>query len=152
MIDFTLTDEQKAMKEAIRSLLRKECPVEYARECDNAERFPEELFQKLADLGWLALGIPEEYGGQGGSCLDMAIFLEELAYAFELAGNIYFTVICIASEMISKFGNEEQKRSLLPRLAKGELRFAFSISEPDSGVGCGRLENESRAERRPLAH
>ena len=143
MIDFALTDGQKAMQEAIRSFLRKECPVEYVRECDNAERFPEELFKKLADFGWLGLGIPEEYGGQGGSCLDMVIFLEELAYAFESAANIYFTIICIASEMISNFGNEEQKRSLLPRLAKGELRFAFSISEPDSGSDAAALKTKA---------
>lgn len=143
MIDFSLTDEQKAMQEAIRSFLRKECPVEYVRECDNAERFPEELFQKLADLGWLGLGVPEEYGGQGGSCLDMVIFLEELAHTFESAANIYFTVISIAAEMIGKFGSEEQKKKLLPSLAKGKLRFAFSISEPDSGSDAAALKTRA---------
>ena len=143
MIDFSLSDEQKAMQEAIRSFLRKECPVAYVRECDNTEHFPEELFQKLADLGWLGLGIPEDYGGQGGSCMDMVIFLEELAYAFESAANIYFTVICIAAEMIGKFGSEEQKKALLPGLAKGEIRFAFSISEPDSGSDAAALKTRA---------
>ncbi|MBL8701935.1 MAG: acyl-CoA/acyl-ACP dehydrogenase [Alphaproteobacteria bacterium] len=145
-MDFDLTDSQRAMKDALRGFLLKECPIEYVRQCDEAERYPSELFAKLAAQGWLGLPIPEAYGGTGGSCTDLAVFLEELATHFEAAANIYYTTIVIAADALSHFGSEAQKRDLLPRLARGEIRFAFSLSEPNSGSDAASLR--TRAVRR----
>lgn len=145
-MDFDLTESQRAMKDALRNFLLKECPIEYVRQCDEAERYPSELFAKLAAQGWLGLPIPEAYGGTGGSCTDLAVFLEELASHFEAAANIYYTTIVIAADALSHFGSETQKRDLLPRLARGELRFAFSLSEPNSGSDAASLR--TRAVRR----
>lgn len=142
-MDFDLTDSQRQMKDSLRAFLLKECPIEYVRACDEAERYPSELFAKLAAQGWLGLPIPEAYGGTGGSCTDLAVFLEELAGHFEAAANIYYTTIVIAADALAHFGSEAQKRELLPKLARGEIRFAFSLSEPNSGSDAASLRTRA---------
>ena len=142
-MDFDLTESQRAMTDALRTFLLKECPIEYVRQCDEAEHYPSELFAKLAAQGWLGLPIPEAYGGTGGSCTDLIVFLEELAAHFEAAANIYYTTIVIAADALSHFGSEAQKRDLLPRLARGEIRFAFSLSEPNSGSDAASLRTRA---------
>lgn len=142
-MDFDLTPAQQEMRSALRAFLLRECPIEYVRECDEAERFPTELFDKLAAQGWLGLPIPEEYGGTGGSCTDLVVFLEELAMHFEAAANCYYTTVVIAADALAHFGSEELKRSLLPQLAQGKIRFAFSLSEPNSGSDAASLRTRA---------
>lgn len=142
-MNFDLTEQQTLMRESLGAFLTRECPIEYVRECDEQERFPFELYEKLAAEGWLGLPIPEEYGGMGGSCTDLAVFLEEFARHFEAGANIYYTTIVIATDAITHFGTEEQKRDLLPRLARGEIRFAFSLSEPNSGSDAASLRTRA---------
>ncbi|MCC6304677.1 MAG: acyl-CoA/acyl-ACP dehydrogenase [Rhodobacteraceae bacterium] len=138
-MDFDLSEDQRLTREALRQFLKRECPIAYVRACDEGERFPAELFAALARGGWLGIPIAEAHGGSGGSCTDLALFLEELAAHFEAAANIYYTTVVIAADAIGHFGNEEQKRTLLPRLARGEIRFAFSLSEPNSGSDAAAL-------------
>ena len=142
-MDFDLTEQQRVARESLRALLKREVTQEYVRSCDEAERFPAELFAKLAEAGWLGLPIPEAYGGAGSSCTDLALFLEELAYHFEAAANIYYTTVVIAADALTHFGSEAQKKALLPRLARGELRFALSLSEPNSGSDAASLRTRA---------
>ncbi|MGN6765316.1 MAG: acyl-CoA dehydrogenase family protein [Rhizobiaceae bacterium] len=142
-MDFDLSEDQRVMRDSLRQFLKRECPIEYVRQCDEAERFPHELYEKLAKAGWLGLPIAEEYGGTGGSCTDLAVFLEEFASHFEAGANIYSPTIVIAADAISHFGTDEQKRDLLPRLARGEIRFAFSLSEPHSGSDAASLRTQA---------
>lgn len=142
-MDFELTDEQRLMRDSLRAFLKKECPIEYVRSCDEQEVFPFELYEKLAAAGWLGLPIPQAYGGTGGSCTDLAVFLEELAHHFEAAANIYYTTIVIAADALAHFGTEQQKQLLLRKLAKGEIRFAFSLSEPNSGSDAASLRTRA---------
>jgi len=142
-MDFEISDEQRLMRDSLRAFLTKECPVEYVRECDEAERFPIELYQKLAEAGWLGLPIPVEYGGMGGSCTDLVVFLEEFARHFEAGANLYYTTVVIATDALTHFATEEQKRELLPKLARGEIRFALSLSEPGSGSDAASLRTRA---------
>lgn len=142
-MDFDLSDSQIASRDALRALLKRECPIEYVRDCDDKERFPIELYKKLAEAGWLGLPIAEEYGGTGGSCTDLAVFLEEFAAHFEAGANIYYTSIVIAADAIAHFGTEKQKKDLLPKLARGDIRFAFSLSEPSSGSDAAALRTRA---------
>lgn len=142
-MDFDLNDEQRATRDALRAFLTKECPIEYVRDCDEKEVYPAELYRKLAAQGWLGIPIAEEYGGTGGSCLDLVLFLEEFARHFEAGANIYYTSIVIAADAIGHFGTEAQKKALLPKLAAGELRFAFSLSEPGSGSDAASLRTKA---------
>lgn len=142
-MNFELTDDQRLMRDNLRTFLTRECPIEYVRECDEQERFPTELYDKLAAEGWLGLPIAEEYGGLGGSCTDLAVFLEEFARHFEAGANIYYTTVVIAADALTHFASEEQKRDLLPKLAKGEIRFALSLSEPNSGSDAASLRTRA---------
>ncbi len=142
-MDFDISEEQRLLRDSLRSFLQKECPIEYVRRCDEEERFPHELMDKMAALGWFGIPIPVEYGGSGGSCTDLVVFLEELAMHFEAAANIYYTTIVIAANALSHFGSEAQKNALLPRLARGEIRFAFSLSEPNSGSDAAALRTRA---------
>lgn len=142
-MDYDLSEEQQITRDALRKVLQAEAPIEYVRACDEEERFPFELYETLAAQGWLGLPIAEDYGGRGGSCLDLVLFLEELAYHFEAAANIYYTSIVIAADALQHFASEEIKRALLPKLASGEIRFAFSLSEPDSGSDAAALRTRA---------
>jgi alkylation response protein AidB-like acyl-CoA dehydrogenase len=144
MMNFSLSPEQEAMRDGLRAFLQKECPLDYVRECDENARFPKELFQKLATLGWLGMPIAETYGGTGASCLDLIVFLEEFAHRFEAGATIYYTTTINGADMLTHFGSEEQKRKLLPQLAKGEIRFAFSVTEPDSGSDAAALRTRAQ--------
>jgi acyl-CoA dehydrogenase len=142
-MNFELTEDQRVVRESVRAFLQKECPIEYVRRCDEEECFPFELLDKMAALGWMGIPIPDGYGGSGSSCTDLVVFLEELAMHFEAAANIYYTSVVIAANALKHFGSKEQQQSLLPRLARGELRFAFSLSEPDSGSDAAALRTRA---------
>src|SRR6202007_3217337 len=78
-MDFAFTEEQNMLRESVRKLVAKHAPPEYVRQHDRERTYPEELFQACAAAGLLALPFPEEYGGAGGSVLDMVIVAEEIA-------------------------------------------------------------------------
>lgn len=142
-MDFDLTEQQTVSRDSLRALLKREVTPEYVRACDEEERFPTALYQALSKAGWLGLPIPEAYGGAGSNCMDLALFLEEMAYHFEAAANIYYTTVVIAADALTHFGSEEQKQALLPKLARGELRFALSLSEPNSGSDAASLRTRA---------
>ena len=132
-MDFGFTEEQGLLRQTVRDFIRRECPREYAREIDEQERYPFDIHKKMAELGWLGLGIPEEYGGCGGDLLTLVILVEELSRGMLAAGNMLFRNVVNAGFSILRNGTEEQKQYFLPRLTKGELLFAFSLTEPNAG-------------------
>jgi alkylation response protein AidB-like acyl-CoA dehydrogenase len=142
-MDFNLTEQQTIMRQSLRALLKREVTPEYVRACDDEERFPAALYKSLSEAGWLGLPIPEAYGGTGSNCMDLAVFLEEMAYHFEAAANIYYTTVVIAADALTHFGSEAQKQAFLPMLARGELRFALSLSEPNSGSDAASLKTRA---------
>jgi len=138
-MEFRLTEEQELVRNAVRKFMEKECTKEYVRECDEEEKYPKELFDKMAKLGWMGLSIPPEYGGSGGKAVDLVLFIEEVARYFEAAANIYYTAFIIARGAFLHFGTQEQNDYYLPRLARGEIKIAFSLSEPNSGTDAAAL-------------
>ncbi|GAB2791660.1 acyl-CoA dehydrogenase family protein [Amycolatopsis magusensis] len=103
----------------------------------------DELYGKLADLGWLGLSLPEEYGGSGRGMSDLVLFLEETAFWRAPIGGFATTIIAAAA--YEKFGSEQQKREILPAVVGGSV-LAISMSEPEAGSDVGALS--CRAERR----
>src|ERR1700754_3889310 len=127
------------MIDHVRALLDDVCSMENAARCDETLTPPREAFDALARNGWLGLIAPEEYGGAGGSPPDPPPLpggnrnhLEELG--LWLFRN--FTYGCYA---VLKHGTEEQKRRIVPGTVKGELSFAFALTEPDSGSDAAAL-------------
>jgi alkylation response protein AidB-like acyl-CoA dehydrogenase len=132
-VNFDETEEQALLRDTLRRFLDKELPRERARELDlRAEQSPE-AFRRLCELGVAGLMVPEEYGGTGIDVLSAIIVIEELAKrGTSLAGP--FTHCAFYGAMnIVEHGTEAQKRELLPQFARGELLFAYGLSEPDVG-------------------
>ena len=85
-MDFAFTSEQEALREHVRDLLDEVCTPEYAQRCDSEGRPPREAYEALAKHGWFGIIVPPEYGGTGGSTIDLAIMLEEIGRHFEELG------------------------------------------------------------------
>ncbi len=129
-MDFTYTDDQKMLKEAARRFLAGACPnVEWYLEMDKDEKgFTPELWKGMAELGWMGILFPEEYGGIGGGVLDMVTLMEEMGYA-ALPGP-YFSTVILGGCTILAAGSEAQKQEFLPKIAEGALRMTLALSEP----------------------
>ncbi|MBF4766386.1 acyl-CoA dehydrogenase family protein [Nocardioides agariphilus] len=126
-----LTDDQTEILKAVRQFVEKEIlPVATALE--HADEYPTAIVEGLKELGLFGLMIPEEYGGLGESLLTYALAVEEIARGWMSVSGIINTHFIVAY-MLLRHGTEEQKQKYLPRMATGEVRGAFSMSEP----GCG---------------
>jgi alkylation response protein AidB-like acyl-CoA dehydrogenase len=126
-----LTDDQTEILKAVRQFVEKEIlPV--ATELEHQDEYPTEIVEGLKELGLFGLMIPEEYGGLGESLLTYALAVEEIARGWMSVSGIINTHFIVAY-MLLQHGTEEQKQKYLPRMALGEVRGAFSMSEP----GCG---------------
>ena len=145
-MNFGLTSEQEALRDHVRALLDDVCPMDYAAKCDETHMPPREAFDALAKNGWLALIAPEEYGGAGGTATDLALLLEETGNHFEELGLWLFRSFTFGCYAILKHGTEAQKRSIVPRVVKGELTFAFALTEPDSGSDAAALRTRAVAD------
>lgn len=133
-MDFKFTEAQLLLRNSIREFLQKECPKNYIRELEEKEEYPEEIFKRMAEKGWLSVSIPEEYGGAGGDSVDIAIISEELGRCWVSLGMAIGTNTCFGGRTLCCHGNEEQKKSLLPKLCTGEVRFAGAFTEPGGGT------------------
>jgi alkylation response protein AidB-like acyl-CoA dehydrogenase len=125
------TDEQKAITEMVRQFVDNEV-LPIAEEYDHEDKFPEAVVEQMKELGLFGVTIPEEYGGMGLDLTTYAMIVEELSRGWISISGIVNTHF-IGSYLLMKFGTDEQKDHFLPRMATGELRAAFSLSEPEVG-------------------
>ncbi|HEY2192348.1 MAG TPA: acyl-CoA dehydrogenase family protein [Actinomycetospora sp.] len=133
----TLTEEQDALALAIAEFARREIPDKAARDRLTANGpHSNEIYRKMAGLGWLGIALPEAYGGADGSMTDLLVFLEETAYQQAPIGGSGTTII--TAEAIKKFGSEEQKQELLGGVVRGDV-LSISMSEPGAGSDVGGL-------------
>jgi len=126
-----LNEDQQEILKAVRTFVEEKIlPV--ATELEHKDEYPTEIVEGLKELGVFGLMIPEEYDGLGESLLTYALVVEEIARGWMSVSGIINTHFIVAY-MLIQHGTEEQKRKYLPRMAAGEVRGAFSMSEP----GCG---------------
>jgi acyl-CoA dehydrogenase len=132
-MDFSFTAEQDSLRAHLRELLDAVCPPDYAARCDTEARPPREAYEALAQHGWFGLVVPAEYGGTGGSPIELAILLEEVGAHFEELAMWVFRTLTYGGYAVALHGTPEQKAALLPRVARGELSFCFGLTEPQAG-------------------
>jgi acyl-CoA dehydrogenase len=133
-MEFGFTEEQEMLRNEMQRFCKKELTREYVRWMDeNCDFVPQELWDKLKDLGYFGLNVPEEYGGQGLGVVESMIMNEELATA-SVAVVLSAGVTGLGSSVVLNLGTPEQKEKYLPSLAKGELRFALGLTEPGGGT------------------
>ncbi len=142
-MEFRLTEEQEQLRDATREVARAEIAPHAARWDQTPGAYPDQVLAQLAELGYLGMAVPEEYGGVGYDAVANAIVIEELAHASAAVAIMVSVHNTVGAGPIVRFGTEEQKRQLLPRLAAGELG-AFSLSEPDAGSDAGALTSTAR--------
>ena len=145
-MDFGFSEEQEQWREAVRELVRRECPPEYARACDREARLPTTAFRALAKQGWLGTSIPEAAGGAGGDFVDLAILLEELGRGCLDLALWVFRVITYGGHAILRHGTPAQQAKFVPAAARGDLSVAFALTEPDSGSDAAALKTTARRE------
>lgn len=135
-----LTDEQIDFREAIRDFAKREVGTSEQRESlteGYTELHSQEIYEKLAELGWLGVSIGEEYGGAGGGMVDGCIFLEETMRGLvPIAG---YGVSLIVAGAYERFGTEEQKAEMLGGICRGRVE-AIAMSEPEAGSDVGNLK------------
>lgn len=132
-MDFTFSAEQESLRAHVRELLDAVCPPEYAERCDNDGAPPRDAYDALARQGWFGLIVPQEFGGAGAGAVELAIMLEEIGRHFEELGMWVFRTLTYGGYAVMKHGSREQKETLLPKVARGELSFCFGLTEPHAG-------------------
>ncbi|HKH44695.1 MAG TPA: acyl-CoA dehydrogenase family protein, partial [Thermoanaerobaculia bacterium] len=143
-MDFSLTEEQRAIQETAREFARREVdPI--VDEIDETQRFPREVMAKAGELGFLGIIFPEEYGGAGLGYVEYVIVITELSKVDPSVGISVAAHNSLCTNHIYKFGNEEQRQRWVVPLAKGEKIGAWSLTEP--GAGSDAAGTRSRAER-----
>jgi alkylation response protein AidB-like acyl-CoA dehydrogenase len=125
------TDEQRAITEMVRQFVDEQV-LPIAEKHDHEDSFPDEVVEQMKELGLFGVTIPEEYGGMGLDLATYAMIVEELSRGWISISGIVNTHF-IGSYLLMKFGTDEQKDYFLPKMATGELRAAFSLSEPGLG-------------------
>ena len=141
----TLTDEQRAFVDSIRDFARRECGTREQREAlteGGREPHNQGLYERMAELGWIGVTIPEEYGGSGGGAVELCLLLEEIGRGMIPVG--FIGVSMIVAGAVRRFGAEEQKQELLAGIAGGRVE-AIAMSEPEAGSDVGAIS--CRAER-----
>jgi alkylation response protein AidB-like acyl-CoA dehydrogenase len=136
-VDFTETDEQRALRDAVRELGRRYGYEYFTRQARGGGRLTE-LWQEAGKLGFIGVNLPAEHGGGGAGMYELSLVLEELAAAG--CGLLMMVVSpAICGTIIARFGTPDQQRYWLPRLASGSSIMAFGITEPDAGSNSHKL-------------
>jgi alkylation response protein AidB-like acyl-CoA dehydrogenase len=137
-MDFAFTEQQEMLRKIARDFLTAECPKDFVRKMvkDEVGCTPE-IWNKMAELGWPGLIIPEEYGGIEGSFMDIVALVEETGRA-SLPGPLVSSLI--GTLAILQLGSEEQKKDLLPKIASGEIIVTLAINEPYKGHDLDNIE------------
>jgi alkylation response protein AidB-like acyl-CoA dehydrogenase len=137
-----MTDEQKAITEMVHQFADEQI-LPNAEHYDHEDAFPEPIVEQMKELGLFGVTIPEEYGGMGLDLTTYAMIVEELSRGWISISGVINTHF-IGSYLLMKFGTEEQRQKYLPRMATGEIRAAFSLSEPELGSDVQAIKSSAK--------
>jgi alkylation response protein AidB-like acyl-CoA dehydrogenase len=136
-----LTDIQKEILSTVRDFVDREI-IPNANELEHSDTYPEQIVKGMADMGLFGLTISEEHGGLGESLLTYALVVEQIARGWMSISGVINTHFIVAY-MIMQHGTDEQKARLLPKMATGEVRGAFSMSEPECGSDVAAIKSRA---------
>jgi acyl-CoA dehydrogenase len=139
-VNFELSEQQESIREAIERICA-QFDDQYWFDRDHDGRFPEELYRALADDGWLGMCISEEYGGAGLGVTEAAIMMQAIAQSgggMSAASAVHINLFGL--NPVAVFGNEEQRRRMLPPVARGEAKSCFAVTEPNTGLNTTQLK------------
>ena len=137
-----LTDVQTEILSTVRSFVDKEI-IPHAQRLEHDDIYPTDIVEGMKEMGLFGLTIPEQYGGLGESLLTYALVVEEIARGWMSVSGVINTHFIVA-HMVTQHGTQRQRETLLPRMAAGELRGAFSMSEPELGSDVAAIRTRAR--------
>src|ERR1019366_1963625 len=141
-MDFAFSEEQEMLRRSARDFLAKECGSKVVRKLmESPDAYDPGLWKKIADLGWTALGIPEQYGGVG-TFLDLVVVLEEAGRA--LLPGPFFATMGLAVPALIEAGTEAQKKEVLGAIAEGKARATLAFTEPSGRWDAGGVTLEAK--------
>jgi alkylation response protein AidB-like acyl-CoA dehydrogenase len=144
-MDFGFSEEQEMLRSSARDFLAKEAPMTYVRKMMEDEvGFTGDLWKKMADLGWMGLILPEDYGGSGLDFVDLIVVLEEMG-RLVLPGPFFSTVV-LGSVALLEGGSDALKRALLPKLATGDLKVTLAQLEPSGRWDADGIQLAAKAD------
>jgi len=130
-MDFHFNEIQEMIRKDARRFLNNKSPKSYVREMEEDEQgFTSDLWKEMANLGWMGLVVPEKYGGQDMTFMELAVLIEEMGRAC-LPGP-YFSTVILGSLPILEAGTDAQKQEFLPKIAGGEMIMTMAITEPSA--------------------
>lgn len=133
-MDFDFSEEQLMLQDSVRRFCEKELPKDVVRKSDENEELPLSIWPKMAELGWLGIALPEEYGGTGGSIIEQLIIMEELSRKSPALAICFMTTNSFGARTIFNNGSESQKKAFLPKISRGEVKFCLALTEPGGGT------------------
>ncbi|MFE9327550.1 acyl-CoA dehydrogenase family protein [Nocardia sp. NPDC052278] len=139
-----LTEIQSEILATVRAYVDKEI-IPNAQELEHSDTYPTAIVEAMKEMGLFGLTIPDEYGGLGESLLTYALVVEQIARGWMSVSGVINTHFIVA-HMIKRHGTPEQKRYYLPKMATGEIRGSFSMSEPDLGSDVAAIKTRARAD------
>ena len=144
-MDFALNEEQEMLRKMARDFLENECPKTLVREMEEDEKgYSPELWKKMAELGWMGLAFPEEYGGEELGFLSLSVLIEEIGRA--LVPGPYLSTVAYCGLTILAAGSDEQKKEFLPKIAKGDMIMTLALTEPSASWDAAGVETKAVAE------
>lgn len=142
-MELGLTEEQEMLKKSAHEFLAKECPKKLVRELDESDKgYSSNLWNKMAELGWMGLSFPEKYGGNGGSFLDLTVLLDEMGY--NILPGPFFSTVVLAGYTLLEAGNEEQKKEYLAKICTGELILTVALMELDGTYDAASIDTTAK--------
>ncbi len=140
------TDEQRRMAEAIDTLCGRHAAPDEVAAWDAEGRYPDAAMSALAEAGWAGLAVPQAFGGTGGSMADLVCVHRALARHSLALAQAYYSLWVLGAEAVLRLGDERQRDEWLPRVARGDARIAFALTEPGSGSDAAALRTTARRE------
>ena len=148
-MNFELSEEQRLLKDSAERFVRENCTLDRRRALvDGEPGYSERSWRQMAELGWLGVNVPEEYGGTGGGPVETMVLME--AFGAGLALEPYFPSVVLGAGLVEMAGSAAQKNAILPTLVAGDLKLAFAWVESQAGYDL--FDVETAAERRSGGH
>ncbi|WP_017756636.1 acyl-CoA dehydrogenase [Calidifontibacillus oryziterrae] len=141
-MELRFTEEQEMMRKMVRDFAQTEIEP-FIERMEEHHEFPREILNKMAELGLMGITIPEQYGGAGMDFTSYIIAINELSRVSATIGVILSVHTSVGTNPILYFGNEEQKKKYIPKLATGEYLGAFALTEPSAGSDAGSLKTRA---------
>ncbi|QHO74140.1 pimeloyl-CoA dehydrogenase small subunit [Bradyrhizobium sp. CCBAU 051011] len=142
-MDLTLSDEQRLLRESSDRFVSETYTADHRRKiAGDPLGFSADIWKQFADLGWLALPIPEAHGGLGGGAIEIGILME--AFGRGLVSEPYLSTVVIGASLISECGSDAQKQALLPKIADGSLVVAFAHSERQARFDLAKVATSAK--------